>query len=119
MVVDCAPGGTPAALFDTSRGQWRDTGPRRVARSRDLPLFEPPEISLVGQRSEEGWDVALYGGPADMTVRWSSEEGSVAGAGRRVLWCPASPDDQLAVAVRTEGGVAVATFRSPAEREGS
>jgi anaerobic magnesium-protoporphyrin IX monomethyl ester cyclase len=142
MVVDCAPEGpvgyqasetssdelasaVAAAApkqasswgrADATRGQWQNTAPRRVQRSRDLPLYEMPDISLQGRRHGDGWEVSLCGGEPRMTVRWTSAEGRVQGAARSVLWCPASPDDQLTVAVRTTGGVAVATYRPPKER---
>jgi anaerobic magnesium-protoporphyrin IX monomethyl ester cyclase len=139
MVVDCAPKGpigyvssdelasaapTPAAKHeptraggDPTRGQWHDTAPRRVERSRDLPLYDVPDISLQGRRHGDGWEVSLCGGEPQMTVRWTSAEGPVQAEERTALWCPASPDDQLTVAVRTSGGVAVATYRPPKEPE--
>ncbi|MBN1610083.1 MAG: B12-binding domain-containing radical SAM protein [Polyangiaceae bacterium] len=142
MVIDCAPEGpvgyratgtssdepTSAAAAsaakqasmwgraDATRGQWQDTAPRRVHRSRDLPLYDVPDISLEGRRQGDGWEVSLCGGEPQMTVRWISAEGHVQGADRTALWCPASADDQLTVAVRTSGGVAVATYRPPKER---
>jgi radical SAM superfamily enzyme YgiQ (UPF0313 family) len=90
---------------------WRDTAPRRAVRSTDLPLFDPPAIALVARRDGERVVVTIEGGPEALTSRWQSE-GRVEGAGREVVWTPCSPDDQIRVAVRSRGGVAVVALRA-------
>lgn len=85
-------------------------------RSRDLPLYDVPGISLRGRRHGKAWEVSVCGGPPEMSVRFTSAEGRVQGTDRTALWSPASADDQLTLAVRTAGGAAVATYRPPKER---
>ncbi len=97
--------------------QWRDTAPRAALRSRDLPLFDPPRVSLRSERSGERIRVSLVGGPAAVSTRWRSR-GAIEGEGREVLWTPDGATDQIRVAVRSTGGVAVVTLRAgsvPAE----
>jgi hypothetical protein len=55
--------------------------------------------------------VRLCGEEQNMSLRWESN-GEVEGEGREVTWRPASRDDQLRVAVRTPGGVAVTSLRA-------
>ncbi len=90
---------------------WQDTSPKRSARSPDLPMHDPPQITLRSAVSGERVRVSLCGGPESISIRWQSD-GAVEGDGREVLWTPASPDDQLRVAVRTIGGVAIVSLRA-------
>jgi anaerobic magnesium-protoporphyrin IX monomethyl ester cyclase len=89
---------------------WANTTPRRAARSRDLPLCLAPEIRLQGEWVEGAVAVRLVAGDESLTIRWQSD-GEVAGEDRHVTWTPASDQDQLNVAVRSQDGVAVAELR--------
>ncbi len=91
--------------------QWRDTTSQGSVRTSDLPLHSPPRVSLRGERDGAHWRVRLQGGPAAVTTRWESD-GEVRGSGREVAWIPASGEDQLRVAVRSSGGVAVVAIRA-------
>ncbi|MBW2254187.1 MAG: hypothetical protein JRI25_06255, partial [Deltaproteobacteria bacterium] len=106
-------GGTDAgaALGPALIDQWRDTAPRHTARSADLPLCDPPRVELVAVRRGERIHLALEGGPDALRTRWEAH-GALVGAGREVIWTPASPSDQVRVAVRTHGGVAVLSQRA-------
>jgi len=55
-------------------------------------------VSTVGVRESFG-------------TRWEAE-GAIEGDGPSIAWHPASAEDQLAVAVRTRGGIAVVTLRA-------
>ena len=90
---------------------WRDTSPRRAVRSNDLPFYDPPSLRLAAEPEGNAIRVSIRGVRDPMSSRWESE-GAIVGEGESVLWTPASPDDQLRVAVRTRGGVAVATLRA-------
>ena len=87
------------------------SGPRRALRSRDLPLYELPEVSLVPQVREDGVHVHLQAEPVSLGIRWETD-GKLTGEGRDVVWQPACDDDQLRVAVRTRGGVAITSLRA-------
>ena len=109
-----APAGRRLDVID----QWVDTGARRAVRSRDLPLFDPPEIEIVATRTGDAIDAQLRGAPAGATWRWEAE-GLVEGTGSEIRWTPAvDADDSLRVAVRTKGGVSVASLRAKAVRSG-
>jgi radical SAM superfamily enzyme YgiQ (UPF0313 family) len=104
--------GVPAAAGHALIDQWRDTTVRGASRSTDMPLHEPPSISLEARREGERVVVRLVGGEEPMSVRW---EGALEGAvdqEREVVWTPSSPSDQLRVAVRTRGGVAITSVRA-------
>jgi anaerobic magnesium-protoporphyrin IX monomethyl ester cyclase len=125
MVVDCLPpdggwydplpsdlGASPSRPQSQLIDHWHDTSPTRAARTRDLPLYQPPTIALSAERVGNELRVRLTGGPAAITIRWQSERGDLPSDDQRdVHWSPTSDDDQLRVAVRTRGGVAVATLR--------
>jgi hypothetical protein len=91
--------------------QWRDTAPRHVTRSPDLPLFDPPVVKLEGRVEGDTVQVALQSDDPNLSVRWECD-GRVDGEGRKVSWQPASSDDALCVAVRGPGGIAVASLRA-------
>ena len=99
--------GKDAKLID----QWRDTTPKRAVRSDDLPFFDPPSVIVVAKRDGDRIRATLSGGPDAISTRWQSD-GAIEGDGREVAWEPASPDDQLRVAVRSRGGVSIATLRA-------
>ena len=82
-----------------------------VARSMDLPLFDPPRVRLDARVAGDAVEVRLEGAPESASLRWQSE-GRVEGEGRSVRWVPESESDQLRVAVRTRGGVAVTSVRA-------
>ena len=91
--------------------QWRDTSVRGARRSVDLPLHQPPSISLDARREGDRVRVRLVGGEGAMSIRWEGAEGP-SDQEREVIWKPSSPFDQLRVAVRTEGGVAITSVRA-------
>jgi anaerobic magnesium-protoporphyrin IX monomethyl ester cyclase len=107
----------PVGSVDPGRGSsplvehWRDTSPRRTARSSDLPLFYPPAVSLQACVEADGVRVHLECDACAAGLRWESD-GRIEGEGRDVLWYPASDEDQIRVAVRTAGGVAISTLRA-------
>lgn len=111
-IVDPAP---PDA-GNTARTQavvenWRDSSPKHVVRSLDLPLFDPPDVSLESKVDGTRVSVMLRSDEPNLSLRWECE-GNVSGDGREVQWQPASEDDALCVAARGPGGIAVATLRA-------
>jgi len=91
--------------------RFHDTSPRRAVRSNDLPLFHAPQVKLEAARDGAQVAVTLRGLGRGMSTRWQSD-GEIEGDGARVVWTPCSPDDQLRVAVRSKGGVAVVSLRA-------
>ncbi len=91
--------------------QWRDSAPRDAVRTVDLPLSAPPVPELRAQREGELVRVTIVGVRESFGTRWEAE-GAIEGDGPSIAWHPASAEDQLAVAVRTRGGVAVVTLRA-------
>jgi len=106
------PRDAPARIASAGvEAQWRDTSPRGAVRSRDLPLFDPPRVTLAAERLGDAIRVTLRGGPEAVTTRWRSR-GEIRGEGRQVLWTPDGDTDRVRVAVRSAGGVAVVTLRA-------
>ena len=69
---------------------------------------------MVRLRAEAEGDtvrVRVCGEEQNLSLRWETN-GEVSGEGREVTWCPASRDDQLTLAVRGRGGVAVTALRA-------
>jgi anaerobic magnesium-protoporphyrin IX monomethyl ester cyclase len=91
--------------------QWRDTSPKRQNRTEDLPFYHPPAVKLSGIQTPNGVKVSLLGGPAAISTRWEGD-GEIEGEGRQIIWRPHSDIDQIRVAVRSKGGVAVVALRS-------
>jgi hypothetical protein len=91
--------------------QWRDSAPRDAVRTVDLPLSAPPTPELRVERDGELVRVTITNVRESFGTRWEAE-GAIEGDGPSVAWHPASAEDQLAVAVRTRGGVAVVTVRA-------
>lgn len=114
-VVDWAPpdGGLDggSAMNDRTTDHWRDTSPKRAQRSRDLPLWDPPTFTLASKRAGDRVEVRIQGGPESISLRWEAA-GEVIGTGREIEWVPSSEDDQLRLAVRAKGGVAVVSLRA-------
>ncbi len=85
-----------AALGAASEGRgpvvdrWRDTAAMRVRRTRDLPLYDPPRLSLEATRQGDEIVVCLVGEVGPATTRWEAE-GSTVAAGRRCVWYPPQP----------------------------
>lgn len=124
MVADPPPADGGMSLNDTDVrrldviDQWVDTGARRAAKSRDLPLYEPPEIEIAAVRVGDAIEATLRGAPDGAAFRWEAE-GPVDGTERTVRWTPAAgADDALRVAVRTRGGISVASLRAKAVKTG-
>ncbi len=96
------------ALID----QWRSTTPEDTVRSRDLPLHSPPRIRLVSERTDDGIRVRVEGASASaVTTKWESN-GEIRGAGLEITWLPRHDADQVSVAVRSRGGIAVLALRA-------
>ncbi len=93
--------------------QWRDSAPRNSIRTDDLPMTSPPSPRLIAARDEQLVRVSIDGVSAPCSTKWESD-GDVEGDGLAIAWRPASDTDQLRVAVRTAGGVAVVTLRASA-----
>ncbi len=93
--------------------QWRDSAPQNTLRTDDLPMTDPPSPRLVARRDDARVLVVVDGVGVPFSTRWESD-GDVEGDGPEVAWRPASELDQLRVAVRTRGGVAVVTLRASA-----
>jgi hypothetical protein len=91
--------------------QWRDTTPRGLTRSEDLPLFDPPKITLVSRMIGEAVHVTVSEGEPSMSIRWECE-GKLVGEGREVVWHPASANDALRLAARTRGGLVFTSLRA-------
>jgi len=90
---------------------WRDSGPQRLVRSTDIALFDPPNLRLKANHEAGRVRVHVQSDESTLTYRWESE-GRVEGNGEQVYWTPAHGNDALCVAVRGQGGVAVATLRA-------
>jgi hypothetical protein len=90
---------------------WRDTTPRGLTRSEDLPLFDPPRITLASHMIGEAIHVTVGEGEPNMSIRWECE-GKLVGEGREVVWYPASADDALRLAARTRGGLVFTLLRA-------
>jgi hypothetical protein len=107
--------GGPHAILTRDRGQvvdsWRDSSPRRSIRSTDLPLFRPPSIRLRATPVDGHVRVSVEGCDEPMGLRWKAD-GTVTGEGESVEWLPSSPQDQICVAARTKGGIAIASLRA-------
>ena len=92
--------------------QWFDTAPKATLRSIDLPLFDPPMVSLVGERSGEEVRVRIKGArPGEVNARWEAD-GDIIGKGTEITWRPRSESERLRVAVRARGGIAVLSLRA-------
>lgn len=121
MVADPPPADGGMSLNDASDppngrlrviDQWVDTGARRAVRTKDLPLYDPPEIELAAVRQGDAIEARLLGAPAGATTRWEAL-GPVESEGQTARWVPAEGmDDSLRVGVRTKGGIAVVTVRA-------
>jgi radical SAM superfamily enzyme YgiQ (UPF0313 family) len=117
-VVDPAPSDQTAPDASTRRGlveHWHETTPRRLVRSEDLPLFDPPFVRLESEPAQGSVRVAVAGGEPGMTLRWQAEgtiSDAISSDSREVFWQPASADDALTVAVRGAGGISFATLRA-------
>jgi hypothetical protein len=90
---------------------WRDTAPRGLTRSEDLPLFDPPKITLASRVIGEAVHVTVGQGEPSMSIRWECE-GKLEGEGREVVWYPSSADDALRLAARTRGGLVFTLLRA-------
>jgi anaerobic magnesium-protoporphyrin IX monomethyl ester cyclase len=99
------------ARNELSVGQFRDTHTRRTVRSSALPLYNPPDITLAVQRTRDHVSVGIVGVTEPANTRWESR-GKVAGKGLAVQWIPDGDDDQLRVAIRTQGGVTIVALRA-------
>jgi methylmalonyl-CoA mutase cobalamin-binding subunit len=106
-------GSDAGAVVPSLIDQWRDTAPRHTARSADLPLCDPPRVELVAVRRGDRIHLALEGSPDALHACWEAD-GALVGEGREVVWTPKSPSDQVRVAVRTPGGVAILSRRAGA-----
>lgn len=95
--------------------QWRETTVKGVMRTTDLPLFDPPQVSLDARWEGDRVRVRLSGCPPTVSLRWESR-GRIEGDGHEVHWHPEGDDDQIRVAVRDHGGFAVTSLRATQAR---
>ncbi len=102
-----SPSRRPLPLVD----QWRDTTPRRSRRDETVALWAPPDAALRIERDEGVVRVRVDTAGAAATTRWEGD-GRIVGDGFEVCWEPGGAEDQLRVAVRTRGGVAVLALRA-------
>jgi hypothetical protein len=107
--ADPVPPDASEAMIGIDR--FHDTSPRRAVRTNDLPLFHPPQVKIQAVREGAQVVATLRGHGPGMSTRWQSD-GEIDGDGSHVLWTPLSGDDQLRVAVRSTGGVAVVSIRA-------
>jgi len=84
--------------------QWTDTSPRRAMRTDDLPLHQPPAVSLVITRTPQCIRLRIHGIGPDMSAEWSGD-GAIEVQAGEAIWTPGDPSDRLSVAVRGSGGV--------------
>ena len=91
--------------------QWRDSSPQQTLRTTDLALADPPVPRLAAKREGSVVRVSIDGVGVPFSTRWEAE-GELRGDGPLVEWVPADDEDQLRVAVRTRGGVAVVSIRA-------
>jgi hypothetical protein len=102
--------GSAGALID----KWTCTSPRQAQRSNHLPLFDAPTVAL---RSEQivgdpgAHAVYLVRKAEALSFRWEGD-GEIDGDGDRVVWRPSRVNDQLRVAIRSQGGVTVLALRA-------
>ena len=78
---------------------------------RALRGSRPPQPRLSAKRDGELVRVSIEDVREPFGTRWEAD-GVIDGDGPEVAWAPASQTDQLRVAVRTRGGVAVVTVRA-------
>jgi anaerobic magnesium-protoporphyrin IX monomethyl ester cyclase len=90
---------------------WRNTQTTRLPRSKDLPLWDPPEVTLRAEAENGSVAVGLCTSDTCVSARWQGE-GIVDSNETGARWQPTSRDDQITVCVRSEGGVAFATLRA-------
>jgi hypothetical protein len=112
-----------------SSSYWRDTAPKQAQRSRDLPLFDPPHVSLDAKAIDDGKvAVSVQGLAVAASLRWASDDAIASLAplplkanqarelqtdiedAKEILWTPESETDQLRLCVRTKGGIAIVTL---------
>ncbi len=91
--------------------QWRDTAPRRSLRDTAVALHAPPDASLSTSREDDRVTVRVEGIVGAASARWEGD-GLIEGDGLSARWTPVDPDDQLRVALRIRGGVAVLALRA-------
>jgi radical SAM superfamily enzyme YgiQ (UPF0313 family) len=77
----------------------------------DQALYAPPDASFAIERGDGFVRVRVRTGDTPASTRWEGD-GVITGEGAEVRWEPAAGDDQLRVAVRTRGGVAVLALRA-------
>jgi anaerobic magnesium-protoporphyrin IX monomethyl ester cyclase len=95
----------------TLADHWRNSGPERIVRSRDLPLFDLPAVTLEARAQGGGVRVRASTDERGVCLGWDAE-GRIEGHGMEVTWYPASPGDRISVAVRSSGGVSIATLNA-------
>jgi len=78
-----------------------------AARSQDLPMHAPPSLVLAVSGAGQERLVRVHGVPEGASVRYEVSGGAIEGEGSSVAWRGATAGDQVRVAVRASGGVAV------------
>ncbi|MBN1610462.1 MAG: B12-binding domain-containing radical SAM protein [Polyangiaceae bacterium] len=83
---------------------WRDTSPSELVRSRDLPLYDPPDLTLEARQAGDAVHVIVRGATADTQLYWDGP-GLRDVRGHELYWYPTSSRDRLTLVARRSGGV--------------
>jgi hypothetical protein len=89
----------------------------RAGRTRELALWDAPQVTLDARKVGEQVVVWLLGGPSVVGTRWQAHGPLDTLDARTIVWTPSGADDRLAVAVRSEGGVAILALGASAVRD--
>jgi hypothetical protein len=83
---------------------WRDTSPSHLVRSTDLPLHDPPDLTLEARQAGDAIRVIVRGATADTALYWDGP-GRREIRGHELYWHPTSSRDRLTLVARRPGGV--------------
>ncbi|MCK6545547.1 B12-binding domain-containing radical SAM protein [Myxococcota bacterium] len=103
-LLDRSAAPTRLAVID----RWTDSAPRRASRSRELALWDPPELVLEATR--DGATIVVDVKTSALVSLKAEARGGIDGDGPTYRWTPADADDRLRVAARSRGGVAIASL---------
>jgi hypothetical protein len=98
-------------------GRTPELARERAGRTRELALWDAPQVTLDARKVGEQVVVRLLGGPSVVGTRWQAHGPLDTLDARTIVWTPSGADDRLAVAVRSEGGVAILALGASAVRD--